>query len=126
MFRIPQPSREDREADEDSLAFALVAGNNGRVWESLLMLSRWRQEHFIKHSAALSLCILPKSTITGGARVGWQRAVGPALGNRNPTQMFPGPVQVEESTERRTDLAQLTLTSPSPKGVLASSCHCWR
>ena len=27
--------------------------------------------------------------------------------------------------EHRTDLAQQTLTSPSPKGALASSCHCW-
>lgn len=38
--------------------------------------------------------------------------------------LFPGPVQVEESEGHRTDLAQMMLTSPSPRGNLASSCYC--
>ena len=54
----------------------------------------------LKTCAALSLCILPKSTLTGWPRVGWQRAADPAMGNWNPTQIFPGPVQVEENTEQ--------------------------
>lgn len=33
---------------EDSLAFALIEGNNGSAWESSSMLSRRRQEHFKK------------------------------------------------------------------------------
>ena len=48
----------DREADEDSLAFALVEGDNGRVWESLLMLSRWRQEHFKETTLKINHCRL--------------------------------------------------------------------
>lgn len=40
MFRSPPLAGVlDPEADEGSLAFALVDGNNGRVWESVLVLS---------------------------------------------------------------------------------------
>lgn len=87
------------------------------LWSNVLLL-KGQCCPFSVHSAQEHMLWRDTSRLAKGS---W-----PCLGKSDSySAPVPAPVQVEESRGRRTDLAQLMLTSPSPRGALASSCHCW-